>query len=121
MSYAVTNTSEGSSSGFSRAREIDAVHGIHLDVEEQELGPLGPDLGERGGAVAVFADHGQIALGLAVLAQRAAARELVIDDDDAHHAAAQEAHAPGAAAVGRGMDLGQRDFAHPFGVATARP
>ena len=42
---------------------------------------------ERRRAVAVLADHAQIALRLAELAQRAAPGLLVVDDDDVHHAA----------------------------------
>ncbi len=73
---------------FEGTRNFNAVQGIHLDVEEDELGLLRADCFKRGGAVAIFSDHPQIALGLAILAQGAAARLLVIDDDDIHHAVA---------------------------------
>ena len=71
-----------------RARQIDAVQRIHLDVEKQQLRPLRSDLRERLGTVAVLADHAQVALRFAQFAQRAPPGLLVVDDDDVHHAAA---------------------------------
>ncbi len=70
--------------GFERAGEVDAVQRVHLNVEKQELRPLVTDFLEGGLAVAVLADHLEISLRLAELAQYAAARLLVIDDDDVH-------------------------------------
>ncbi len=68
-----------------RARQFDAIEGIHLDVEKQQLRLTDPDRRDRALAVAVFADDAQIRFLRAVLAQRAAARRLVVDDDDVDH------------------------------------
>jgi hypothetical protein len=57
-----------------------------LNIEEQQLRLKRLNRRQRGRAVAELADHAQIALGLAVLAQGATAGQLVVDDDDIHHA-----------------------------------
>jgi len=67
-----------------RAREVDAVQRVHLNVEEQQLRPLGADFLERGLAVGVLADHREVPLGLAEFTQHSTARRFVIDDDDVH-------------------------------------
>ena len=59
-----------------------------MNFEEQQLRLLQPNRSERRRAVAIFADDPQISLRLAVFAQGALARLLVIDDDDVQHASA---------------------------------
>src|SRR5271170_6917522 len=68
-----------------RAREIDAVQRVHVDVEEQQMRRLRSNGGKRVGAVAEFAHHAQIVFRLAVFAQGASARNLIVHDDDIHH------------------------------------
>ena len=74
--------------GIQRARKIDAVQGIHLNVEKQQLRRLQSNRRQGGGSVAVFAHHAQVVFRLAEFAQGAPAGLLVVDDDDVHHASA---------------------------------
>ena len=67
------------------ARQVDAVQRVHLNVEKQDLRFLQANRRERAVAVAEFAHHAQVLFRLAVLAQGAATRGLVVHDDDIHH------------------------------------
>ncbi len=77
--------------GLEGAREVDAVQWIHLNVEKQEMRPLGADSRESGLAVGVLADHLEVRLRLAKFAQHPACGRFVIDDDDVHYAASRDA------------------------------
>ena len=60
---------------------------IHLDVEKQELRPLGADGRQAPHCRRRIRRLREVALRLAEFAQRAPPGELVVDDDDVHHSA----------------------------------
>ena len=77
-----------------RTRDVDAVHRVHLNVEEQQLGLARADRIQRAGAVAEFADYGEIRLRGAIFPQHAPAGRLVVDDDHLHAAPTSGAARP---------------------------
>ncbi len=82
---------ERQSERVERARQREPRHGVHLDVEEQQLRGLLADGLQGGARIPVLADHLQVRLALAALAHAAPRPRLIVDDHHLHHSAARVA------------------------------
>ena len=94
--------------GRERARQIDAVQRVHLNVEKQELRAQLTNGGKCRAAVAEFADDVEVALGCAEFPQRAPAGQLVVHDDDVQHATQAGSSAAAGRAARRSADMNLR-------------